>query len=249
MSDRRAALRLLAAAVVVIAAPDAGAYRPFDGTDAAVVAPGILELEVGAVEYHREKNEDFLRAPRIVANLGLVQDLELVAEATHLIALDDAAASGLRDPAFLLKGILVAGTLQGGNGPSVAAEGGVLAPDADGASGTGAIGLLIVSAAGGLGAFHVTTGLSRTRDANLAWESSLIAEGPARWRIRPVGEVFVGGEAEGDTSLACLAGGIWSVADRLSIDLAARYGRSGTTDAFEIRAGFTWGLTLLPKGA
>ena len=46
----------------------AQAYRPFDGTDAAVVDEHEFELELGPVEYTREGSTKSLIAPAIVGN-------------------------------------------------------------------------------------------------------------------------------------------------------------------------------------
>jgi hypothetical protein len=50
----------------------AQAYRPFDGTDAAVAAPGEVEIELGPVEYLREGSERALSAPNVRLNYGFV---------------------------------------------------------------------------------------------------------------------------------------------------------------------------------
>jgi hypothetical protein len=46
----------------------AQAYRPFDGTDAAVAETGELEIEFGALEYLREAVERALFAPNLRIN-------------------------------------------------------------------------------------------------------------------------------------------------------------------------------------
>src|SRR5918911_5237783 len=79
-----AALRRTAvfAAVVMLAATvwsDAAfAYRPFDGTDAAVVDPGEFEVELGPAQWLREGSERTLIAPAVVLNLGVFDGWEAV---------------------------------------------------------------------------------------------------------------------------------------------------------------------------
>src|SRR5437764_6413820 len=58
----------------------AQAYRPFDGTDAAVAETGELEIEFGALEYLREATERALFAPNLRINYGFVPGWEAVLE-------------------------------------------------------------------------------------------------------------------------------------------------------------------------
>ena len=53
----------LAAAGVTLWCGEAVAYRPFDGTDAAVAETGEMEIELGPVEYLRAGGERALLAP------------------------------------------------------------------------------------------------------------------------------------------------------------------------------------------
>src|SRR5207244_13148693 len=59
----------------------AQAYRPFDGTDAAVAETGELEIEFGALEYRREAAERALFAPNLRINYGFTTGWEPVLEA------------------------------------------------------------------------------------------------------------------------------------------------------------------------
>ena len=56
------------------------AYRPFVSTDAAVVSPGNVELEVGYIGFRQDHGDSTIVAPTVVANLGVYRDLEVVAE-------------------------------------------------------------------------------------------------------------------------------------------------------------------------
>src|SRR5262245_22718401 len=76
--DTRARSRCVRLAVVVagvvsglaVALP-AQAYRPFDGTDAAVADPWEMEIELGPLGYLREGGARYLLAPAVVANIGV----------------------------------------------------------------------------------------------------------------------------------------------------------------------------------
>src|ERR1700722_6919106 len=54
------------------------AYRPFDGTDAAVAEKGEFELELGPVGYYQVGQERDLVLPALVLNYGIVVRVVLV---------------------------------------------------------------------------------------------------------------------------------------------------------------------------
>ena len=56
------------------------AYRPFDGTDAAVAETGEIEIELGPVEYLRAGAERSLLAPDLRINYGFIQGWEAALE-------------------------------------------------------------------------------------------------------------------------------------------------------------------------
>ena len=58
----------LATAALIFWYSEAEAYRPFDGTDAAVVETGEIEVELGPVEYLRAGAERALLAPDLRIN-------------------------------------------------------------------------------------------------------------------------------------------------------------------------------------
>ena len=61
---------IIVAAFVVCWGGAAQAYRPFDGTDAAVAETGEVEIELGPVEYLRDGAERALLAPDVRINYG-----------------------------------------------------------------------------------------------------------------------------------------------------------------------------------
>ena len=66
----------LAAAGVTLWCGEAVAYRPFDGTDAAVADTGDVEIELGPVEYLRAGAERTLLAPDLRINYGFTSGWE-----------------------------------------------------------------------------------------------------------------------------------------------------------------------------
>jgi len=140
---------VLAGVVVLCTASASFAYRPFDGTDAAVAERGVLEVELGPAGLLRLGPDRFLVAPALIANLGFADRWELVLEGRqHLLlgsAPPDEPRSRLVDTAVSVKSVLREGALQDRRGPSVAAEVGVLLPTVNDEPGIGAQAAGIVS--------------------------------------------------------------------------------------------------------
>src|SRR5262245_65496134 len=82
--------------------PNALAYRPFVGTDAAVAAPGEMEIEI-APTYLREGSADSLVAPQVVVNIGLDERWQAVLErqAEHGLSEDNRRSDIVSAGAFL----------------------------------------------------------------------------------------------------------------------------------------------------
>jgi hypothetical protein len=219
------------------------AYRPFDGTDAAVSPTGEFELELEPVGFLKIGPQRFLVAPGTVLNLGVFRDWEVVLQGDHLILLDgtsNAARFRLVDTELLLKGVLREGTLQERSGPSIALETGFLLPTINDQPGAGVAANLIVSQQWTAVALHLNAKVARTRAGNLDLFGGLILEGPQAWTIRPVAEVYVEREFGVASVVSGLAGGIWPVSDSLAFDAGARVARVDHDGVFELRAGLTW---------
>ena len=109
----------LAAAGVILWCGEAEAYRPFDGTDAAVVETGEMEIELGPVEYLRAGAERTLLAPDLRINYGFISDWEAALEGklTHGLT-SGVPGTSLVESQALLKGVLREGSLQEKPGPS-----------------------------------------------------------------------------------------------------------------------------------
>lgn len=240
--------RMIALLALILAAPGEGAlaYRPFDGTDADVADRGEVELELGPVGYLHEGDRDFVIAPDAILNFGLTKRWEVVLEGQHRIRSDQRSGEArhqLTDTAAFLKGVLREGDLQGRPGPSIALEFGALLPTIHDESGVGAAVLLAASRRWNAVTLHVTGEIALERSGDITRFGGLILEGPERWRVRPVIELFVEGDA-GDSFpvRSALVGAIWEASDMLSFDCGVRVARSeGETD-YELRAGLTWTL-------
>lgn len=243
----RAVFARLSLLLLAVDARAAWAYRPFDSTDAAVAERGEFELELGPIQYFRIARNHYLNSPSLVANMGVVDRCELVLQGTELVALERTPGESrgrLVDLAFLIKGVLREGSLQGKSGLSLAAEAGPLVPTPGAAEGIGAIGTIIASQRWTDATIHLDLSASRTRDGDADLFVGAILEGPYRWRVRPVIEVFVDELPPSRAVWSILNGVVMRVSDRLSLDAAIRLSRIESANVTEVRAGFTWALSL-----
>jgi hypothetical protein len=76
---------------------DALAYRPFDGTDAAVAAPGEMEIELQPAGPRRDEGGTSLLAPVTVINYGFSENWEAVFEGTGQTPLSPGGPANLTD--------------------------------------------------------------------------------------------------------------------------------------------------------
>ena len=170
---------------------DAQAYRPFDGTDAAVAEKDQLEIELGPAEYRRQGAERTLFAPDTRFNYGFAPGWEAVIEgqAAHSLNAGVGGTSLVGNGGFL-KGVLREGGLQEKTGPSVATEFGVLLPGIRDEHGTGASVAGIASERWEWGTVHLNAAAALTRQQHADLFVGAILEGPHDWAVRPVAEFF-----------------------------------------------------------
>jgi hypothetical protein len=228
--------------LATLAAP-ALAYRPFDSTDADVAGPGEFELELGPIGWLREGADQFRVVPAVVANLGLPWRSELVLEGQREVALDPVPgepSSSIVNTGVFVKTVLREGALQDANGPSVAAEYGILLPELHGQSGTGASLAGIVSQRSEAGTLHLNTALAWNRAHEPDLFLGAILEGPYSWAVRPVAEVFAEQASGASRTTSALVGAIWRARDDLTFDVGLRYAHSGEDAVREVRLGLTW---------
>ena len=223
----------------------AHAYRPFDGTDAAVVAPGEFELEAGAAR-QREGASRSLSLPAAVANIGIAGDSEIVIEGRWMRLQEPgpgaAARNLLGDTALSIKHVWRKGVLQDAEGPSIATECGVLLPEVHGDPGTGYSCAGIASSRIDPLTLHVNLALGRTRRGTQARDLGLITEGPEMRAVRPVAEVLFDRDSDGGRSHSILLGAIYRCREDVAFDAGVRSGRSRDAHLNELRIGFTWSV-------
>lgn len=237
--------------VVTVAALSvpAFAYRPFDGTDAAVAEPGEMEIEFQPAGVLHGSSQTTLTAPATVLNYGFTKNWEVILQGQVETPLSPGGPSSLSEAGAFLKHVLRPGSLQDKSGPSVATEFGILFPDTIGNSGFGASVAGIVSQRWDWGAIHLNAAASLTRDQHGDIFVGSILEGPAKWTVRPVAEVFYEEEFGQSHTISGLVGAIWSVRDNLSIDIGVRHGLTNDRSFSEVRVGMTFGFPLRLLGS
>jgi hypothetical protein len=247
--ERAGAAALTAAAVLACWCNAAEAYRPFDGTDAAVAETGEMEIELGPVEYFREGSERALFAPNVRFNYGFAPGWEAVLEGriAHGLTADSGGTSLLGNGASL-KGVLRDGSLQEKPGPSIATEFGALLPGVHDERGTGISLAGIVSERWSWGTLHFNAAAALAREQHADYFLDTIVEGPRDWVVRPVAEIFYERNVGLFRTRSALVGAIWQVQDNIAVDFGVRGARVNDHTAGEIRAGvtFAFGVTKGP---
>ena len=134
---------------------EARAYRPFDGTDAAVADPREVEVEFQPAGAQWGPEQNVLIAPATVFNYGLPQDWEAILEGQLQTPFSPLGPTNLTASGASLKHVIRPGSLQDQSGPSIATEFGVLLPDSNGSNNFGATMRYRLSALGlGNGSFE-----------------------------------------------------------------------------------------------
>ncbi len=227
--------------LVLLARPTlALGYRPFISTDAAVVDPSEVEIELGYFNLEREKQKNTYITPQIVLNYGLFPAWEVVGE--FVVEKSPEAEVHLADPGLFLKGVLKDGVLQNEKEVSIAVEAGPLLPSTvQGQRGVGFEGLGIVSGRFACLTYHLNAGGGIDRhqtDPFALW--GVIIEWPVTARFRLVGEVNGESVRKAIADNSGLFGGIWQPWSSVSLDGGIRKSLSSGAPDWQ----FTVGLTV-----
>jgi opacity protein-like surface antigen len=223
----------------------AAAYRPFDGTDAAVADVGEMEIELEPLGYQRDGSNRTLIAPAARFNYGFAEGWEAVLEgqAEHGLSGTN-KRSVLVGNSASLKGVLREGSLQDKPGPSVATEAALLLPGIGDEGGTGGSLTGIVSQQWPLVTVHLNLAATVTREQHGDYFISAIVEGPRDWPVRPVAEVFHERDFGTFRTTSGLIGAIWQVQRNLAFDAAFRHASINDHSQDEVRAGLTFSFPL-----
>jgi hypothetical protein len=231
---------LLGAVMFFLCAQPAAAYRPFDGTDAAVADLHEVEIELQPVGRMQAGPQSTLIAPAVVYNYGFAERWEMVLQGQIETPLSQGGPSSLAATGAFLKYVVQPGVLQGQSGVSIATEFGPLLPGINTDPGVGFSWAGIVSQRWDWGTAHFNVETNLTRDQHGEGFLSVILEGPSKWTIRPVVEFFYDKVWTQTETRSALVGAIWQVKDNLSFDGAFRYALVNGHAVNEIRAGLTF---------
>ena len=236
--------RIAAAAVITICAAGwtapASAYRPFDGTDAAVASLGEVEIEFQPAGVLRAGSTSALSDA--IFNYGFAERWELVLQGTAQTPPEGAGPISVPNGAFL-KYVLQPGVLQDKSGPSIATEFGPLLPNIGG-SGLGLSWTGIVSQRWDWGTVHLNVETNFTPDQRGELFFDAIIEGPNKWKVRPVFEIYSDTVVNQSQTFSALVGAIWQARDNLAFDVGLRYAFVNGRPVNELRAGVTFGFPL-----
>lgn len=232
-----------AVALCVVARP-AAAYRPFDGTDAAVANLNEVEIELQPAGRLQTGPQSTLIAPEVVYNYGFAERWEMVLQTQVETPLSPGGPSSLDATGAFLKYVIKPGVLQGQSGVSIATEFGPLLPGINADPGVGFSWAGIVSERWDWGTAHFNVEANLTRDQQGEAFLGVILEGPSKWTVRPVLEFFYDKVWTQTETRSALVGAIWQVKDDLSFDAAFRYALVNGRAVNEIRAGLTFAFKV-----
>jgi hypothetical protein len=231
--------------VVMVGSTASFAYRPFDGTDAAVADPQEVEIELEPAGVLRQSAQTSLIAPFTIFNYGFAKNWEFVFQGQGQFPLADSDESAsINGVGAFLKHVLREGSLQDASGPSIAIEFGPLLPGLHADSGVGASFGTIVSQRWDWGTIHANVVTELTRDRHADFFVGGIIDGPSKWKVRPVAEFFYEEELGQSRTVSGLVGAIWQVKDNLSFDVGFRHAVVNGHPVEEFRAGMTFGFSL-----
>jgi hypothetical protein len=236
---RNGSAALLAVVICLFAQP-AAAYRPFDGTDAAVADVHETEIELQPAGWQRTGSQSTLIAPEVVFNYGFAERWEVVLQTEMLTPITSGGVTSLAAQGAFLKWVAQPGVLQGQAGPSIAMEFGPLLPGVNADPGVGFSWAGILSERWDWGTAHFNVQTNLTRDHNAEAFLDVILEGPWTWKVRPVFETFYDKVWTQTETRSVLLGAIWQVEKDLSFDAAFRYAVVNGRPINEIRAGLTF---------
>lgn len=245
MTVMRAIVPLAVATAIACWCSGAEAFRPFDGTDAAVAETSKAEVEFGPAEYLREGAARTLFAPSLRLNYGFAPNWEAVVEGRAAHGLSGGLhGTAIVEDSATLKTVLREGVLQDKAGPSVATEFGVLLPGIHADRGAGGTVAGIVSQQWEGLTIHFNAAASLTREQHADFFLGIIAEGPRDWPVRPVMEIFYDRDFGEARTRSALIGVIWQMNDEVAADIGLRGARVNDHAACEIRAGVTFALAV-----
>jgi hypothetical protein len=231
---------------VLLVSGAAWAYRPFDQTDADVAELHVVELELGPAQLEWSQGR-MAFVPTFICNVGVFPGWELVVDTSASATVTGRQPGEVAqfEAGVALKGVVRRGSLQDGEGPSVAIEPELLLPATAGPSGFGVAAGVIISQRWPALTVHLNLVPSWSRAHRFAGSIGVIVEGPADWIVRPVAETYMEAErGNPSVTVSGLGGLIWRLSPRVSADAALRVATESGVGLVEVRVGLTWDLPL-----
>ena len=220
-------------------------YRPFVATDAAVADVKEMEIELGYLNWERDKGNTTFIIPHAVLNYGLIHNLELVGE----FAVEEPRHGSARlvDTALSLKAVLKEGVLQEKPGVSFAVEAGPLLPSTgreEKKVGFEAVGIISAELSPVMLHLNLGGGVDRAQ-TNPFMFLGVIGELPIAPKLRLVGEIDVESVRGNSPNNSALIGFIWNPPlPNLSIDGGIRRGISRAAPEWMFTTGLTFGFSF-----
>jgi hypothetical protein len=103
----------------------------------------------------------------------------------------------------------------------------------------------IVSQRWDWGTVHLNAATNLTPDQHGELFFDAIVEGPNKWKVRPVFEIYSDSVVTQSQTFSGLVGAIWQVNDKLYFDAAVRYASVDGHPVSELRVGMTFGFPLI----
>jgi hypothetical protein len=208
------------------------AHRPFDGTDAAVAGVNEVEIELGPLRWQRDNFQATSIAPAFIYNYGFAERREFVVQGQFETPLSPSGPPSFEGTGAYLKYVVKPGIFHDQSGLRIATEFGPLLPEVNGDRGPAFGGAAIVSQRWDWGTVRFNVETNLTRDQQDEAFLDVILEGPARWKVRPVYDVFSDKISTQTETYTGLVGAISQVRDNPSFDagLRARQRPSGERD-------------------
>lgn len=213
----------------LVASP-AQAYL-IDLNDARVVALGTMELELQPAGYFQTligPEEHYLIAPSAQYYIGLAEDWDVLYLTRGYVLLDDdpeQSPYALAEQFVALRRVLVNGHYNDDElqGPSLAVQMGMFLPGIEAETGVGASVALLFAWRGDPGTIHANVWINYTQDETFDVFTSVVAEGPTAWPVRPTVEVYLDVD-DGEPYVSGLVGALWEVSDEFALQGGVRVG-------------------------
>ena len=215
-----------------------------DANDARTLDSGALELELQPIGYYQvlsEEHEHHLVSPSLMLYLGLAPGLDFIFLSRGFFLTDDLPEMSYRtwESTVAFRFLLLPGrySTEGGEGPSIVTQVGVMIPNLNGVGEyPGAQVGLLLAQQWDAGTLHANAWLTYT-----TWRSTDVflaaaMEGPPDWDVRPLVEVWFDYDTTYGGLLSGLVGLYLDATEHLTFEVGARIAAWEEYSELEVRA-------------